>query len=58
MNRNSDMVADQKKKRAGAPAPRHSVNLPNILTYGRILAIPALVACFFAKGDWGRWAAM
>ena len=33
-------------------------NLPNILTYGRILAIPALVACFFVTGDWGRWAAM
>ena len=33
-------------------------SLPNILTYGRIIAIPALVACFFVKGDWGRWAAM
>jgi cardiolipin synthase len=32
--------------------------LPNLLTYGRILAIPALVACFFVKGDWGRWLAM
>ena len=34
------------------------MSLPNILTYGRILAIPALVACFFVKGDWGRWVAM
>ena len=33
-------------------------NLPNILTYGRILAIPALVACFFVIEDWGRWVAM
>ena len=33
-------------------------SLPNILTYGRILAIPALVACFFVTGDWGRWTAM
>ena len=33
-------------------------SLPNLLTYGRIIAIPALVACFFVKGDWGRWAAM
>jgi CDP-diacylglycerol--glycerol-3-phosphate 3-phosphatidyltransferase len=33
-------------------------SLPNLLTYGRILAIPALVACFFVKGDWGRWLAM
>ena len=33
-------------------------SLPNILTYGRILAIPALVACFFVTADWGRWLAM
>jgi cardiolipin synthase len=33
-------------------------SLPNLLTYGRILAIPALVACFFVKSDWGRWLAM
>ena len=30
----------------------------NILTYGRIVAIPALVACFFVGGDWGHWVAM
>jgi cardiolipin synthase (CMP-forming) len=41
------------------PAPsRRLMSLPNVLTYGRILAIPALVACFFVTGDWGRWAAM
>jgi cardiolipin synthase len=33
-------------------------SLPNLLTYGRIVAIPALVACFFVEGDWGRWGAM
>ena len=33
-------------------------SLPNLLTYGRILAIPALVACFFVEADWGRWLAM
>ena len=37
---------------------RHFVSLPNILTYGRILAVPALVASFFVTGDWGRWLAM
>ena len=41
----------------GAQRPRFG-SLPNILTYGRILAIPALVACFFVTGDWGRWTAM
>ena len=34
------------------------VSLPNLLTYFRILAIPALVACFFVPADWGRWTAM
>ena len=45
-----------------SPAPRAATSgfwsLPNLLTYGRIIAIPALVACFFATGDWGRWTAM
>src|SRR5262245_23658844 len=32
--------------------------LPNVLTYIRILAVPAVVAClYFLKGDAGRWAA-
>lgn len=37
---------------------RHFGSLPNLLTYGRILAVPALVACFFIEADWGRWLAM
>jgi cardiolipin synthase (CMP-forming) len=49
--------------RAAAP-PRHNVqrsralatSLPNILTYGRIIAVPAIVASwFFIPGDMGRW---
>jgi len=32
--------------------------LPNILTYGRILAVPALVACFYIEGDLARWLAL
>ena len=44
---------------SGAPrAVSRFWSLPNVLTYARIIAIPALVACFFVKGDWGRWAAM
>ena len=32
-------------------------SLPNVLTYGRILAVPALAACFLLiKSDAGRWA--
>ncbi len=38
-------------------------NLPNILTYGRIAAVPLVVLCFFiegklASGDFARWWAL
>ncbi|MDA7946944.1 MAG: CDP-diacylglycerol--glycerol-3-phosphate 3-phosphatidyltransferase [Hyphomicrobiaceae bacterium] len=32
--------------------------VPNLLTYGRIAAVPALVGCFFIDGDFGNWLAM
>lgn len=36
-------------------------NIPNLLTYGRILAVPVIVLCFFVEGelassDFARWA--
>lgn len=35
------------------------LSLPNVLTYGRILAVPGVVAClFFLTGDTARWAAL
>ena len=35
------------------------MSLPNILTYGRIIAVPGLVAClFFMHGDLARWSAL
>ncbi|MBX9451289.1 MAG: CDP-diacylglycerol--glycerol-3-phosphate 3-phosphatidyltransferase [Neoaquamicrobium sediminum] len=41
---------------------RRAFNLPNMLTYGRILAVPVIVLCFYLEGrirptDWWRWAA-
>lgn len=38
-------------------------SLPNLLTYGRILAVPLVVLCFFLEGrlqssDFARWAAL
>lgn len=41
-------------------APRSlATSLPNVLTYGRILAVPALVACLFLlRGDAARWSAL
>lgn len=42
-----------------APRSRQLLmSLPNVLTYARILAVPALVACMLLlKGDTARWAA-
>ena len=31
---------------------------PNLLTYSRIAAVPALVGCFFLEGDFGNWLAL
>ena len=41
----------------------HWLALPNLLTYGRIVAIPLLVLCFFMEGklqssDLARWSAL
>jgi len=33
-------------------------NLPNLLTYARILMVPAVVACFYFDGDTARWWAL
>lgn len=35
-----------------------ATSLPNLLTYGRIIAVPFLVACFYVDGDFARWTAL
>ena len=42
---------------------KRAFNLPNMLTYARILAVPLIVLCFYLEGrvrptDWWRWAAV
>ena len=42
---------------------KRALNIPNMLTYGRILAVPLIVLCFFVEGrlqstDFARWAAL
>lgn len=42
---------------------KRAYNIPNLLTYGRILAVPLIVLCFFLEGrlessDFARWAAL
>jgi len=41
----------------------HTLSLPNILTYARIIAVPLVVLCFFVEGslqssDTSRWTAL
>lgn len=41
----------------------HSLSLPNLLTYGRIVAVPLVALCFFIEGrlhssDFARWSAL
>ena len=38
--------------------PASATSLPNLLTYGRIVAVPAVVACFYTEDLWGRWLAL
>ena len=44
------------------PLPSHSLALPNLLTYGRIAAVPAVVGCMYWQsshgGDAMRWVAL
>lgn len=42
---------------------KRAFNLPNMLTYARILAVPLIVLCFYMEGrvrptDWWRWVAV
>jgi cardiolipin synthase (CMP-forming) len=34
------------------------LSLPNILTYGRILAVPVVTGCILWRGDNARWLAL
>jgi CDP-diacylglycerol--glycerol-3-phosphate 3-phosphatidyltransferase/cardiolipin synthase len=47
------------KTAATAPDSLRAASLPNVLTYLRILAVPAVVLCLFLiQGDAGRWWAL
>lgn len=43
---------------AGSMSRVSLVSLPNLLTYARIVAVPAVVACFYIPGDAGRFIAL
>ena len=59
MDGTASRSAPSRVKPPGQRARALVLALPNILTYGRILAVPAIVACLFAlTGDQARWAAL
>jgi cardiolipin synthase (CMP-forming) len=52
-----DQIAEAAVAR-GRPRRNLAMSLPNLLTYGRIAAVPALVAVlYFMAGDTARWTA-
>jgi len=46
--------ADQPMRR---PVELGALNLPNVLTYGRIAAAPLIGATYYIPGNWGPWIA-
>ncbi|MBZ0216339.1 MAG: CDP-diacylglycerol--glycerol-3-phosphate 3-phosphatidyltransferase, partial [Fimbriimonadaceae bacterium] len=56
INMNTRNNIGTQAKRRGSRAT--ITNLPNILTYTRIVAVPALVGCFFLEGDVANWSAL
>ncbi len=47
----------QANEPAQRPADLGALNVPNILTYGRIAAAPLVGATYYIPGNWGPWIA-
>jgi cardiolipin synthase len=59
----SEVFPPAMKAVATTPSSKRSLNLPNLLTYARICAIPVVVACMYWQailqgGLWLRWVAL
>jgi cardiolipin synthase (CMP-forming) len=59
----SEVFPPAMKAVATSPSSKRSLNLPNLLTYARICAIPVVVACMYWQailqgGLWLRWVAL
>ncbi len=54
----TDMAGKEVGKKSRPDSGRLVTSLPNLLTYGRIAAVPALACCFFFEGDQARWIAL
>lgn len=57
--RGPDAVTTRTGEAAPRPSRGHPLSLPNLLTYGRLAAIPAVVTLLFWPEEfWLRWAAL
>jgi cardiolipin synthase len=54
----SELAGQNSKDKPPAHRGGGATSLPNLLTYGRILAVPAMAACFFFPGDNAKWLAL
>jgi cardiolipin synthase (CMP-forming) len=52
------MVSENMTSEATPTTRGHALALPNLLTYGRIAAVPALVGCFYLEGHYANWTAL
>ena len=50
-------MAVQADNPARPPVKIKALNLPNILTYGRIAAAPLVGLTYYIPGNWGPWIA-
>ncbi|MGI9372618.1 MAG: CDP-diacylglycerol--glycerol-3-phosphate 3-phosphatidyltransferase [Hyphomicrobiales bacterium] len=53
----ADLTGQNPNRKSGARSSAIT-SLPNLLTYGRIAAVPLMAACFFFEGDAPRWIAL
>ncbi|HEY0293549.1 MAG TPA: CDP-diacylglycerol--glycerol-3-phosphate 3-phosphatidyltransferase [Hansschlegelia sp.] len=51
-------TAAPRPRPAANPSRLHVLSLPNLLTYGRIAAVPMVAGCLFVGGPPFRWAAL
>ncbi len=54
----TDMAGKEVSGRFSRDSSRLVTALPNLLTYGRIAAVPALAACLFYPSDFAHWVAL
>jgi len=52
---NSQSYVEPARARARQEGPNRALSLPNILTYGRVAAVPLLVLFFYIENSAGRW---